>query len=188
MKQAALLALTISLVLIGGCKSPVKYEEVYTSWRAEMLSRETHAIEAVVTASDEETACTYTLSYVLNAERETVEVLAPELIAKIKAQVEKDDSVRLSYDGAILDTGSALAEELSPLMALPAFMDFLRQGHIERSWRESEDDMQLIVTDLEMPDGRRLTLWQQASDMTPVYAEMRSENRVEIKLRFSKFD
>jgi hypothetical protein len=188
MKQAALLALTIGLIFMSGCGSAAKYEEAYTSWRAEVLGQETHAIEAVVTASDEETACAYTLSYMLDAERETVEVLAPELIAKIKAQVEKDDSVRLSYDGAILDTGNALAEELSPLMALPVFMDILREGHVERAWRETEDDTQLIVTDLEMPDARRLTLWQRAADMTPVYAELRSENRVEIKLRFTKFD
>lgn len=188
MKQAALLALTISLILISGCGSAAKYEEAYTSWRAEVLGRETHAIEAVVTASDEETVCEYTLSYTLDAERETIEVLAPELIAKIRAQVEKDESVRLSYDGVILDTGSALAEELSPLMALPTFMDILREGHVERVWRETEDDTQLIVTDLEMPDGRRLTLWQRAADMVPAYAELRSENRVEIKMHFTKFD
>ncbi len=187
MKQAGLLALMISLAVLCGCSKSAKYEGMYTDWREGWLAAAEHQIEAKVVASDDEKVCEYTLLYTVNAEGETVEVRSPELIADIKAHIMEDEA-QLSYDGAMLDTGGTLTEKLSPLMALPALMDVVREGHLENSWSEKKDGIILAVTELEMPDGTVMTLWQRSSDMTPVYADVRSGERVQIKITITKFD
>lgn len=182
-----MLALTICLIILCGCSKSAKYEEMYTDWRDSFLAIPEHRIEAVVTAQDEKKAGEFTLLYTLNSEGETVEVLAPEMIAKVKARIE-NGKTGLSYDGVILETGSALSKQLSPLMSLATFMDILAEGHPENSWQEKKDGAELVVTELEMPDGTILTLWQNQSDMSPVYADIRSAERVEIKIKFTKVE
>ena len=187
LKQAKLLALMICLVILCGCSKSEKYEGKFTTWRDSYISLAEHSIEAVVTASDEDKVCEYTLLYTMNADGEAVKVLAPELIADITAHIEKDGT-RLSFEGAMLETGSTLSENLSPLMALPTFMDIIKDGHTENSWRETKDEKELLVTELEMPDGTIMTLWQNSTDMSPVYADVRSGDRVEIKINFTKVE
>lgn len=186
MKQAKLLALMITLMILCGCSKSAQNEAAFLAWRQNYLSTGQHEIEAVVTASDDEKVCEYTLLYNIGEEGETVEVLAPELIAKIKAHIE-DKETRLSYDGAVLETGSTLSENLSPLMALPKFMGIIKEGHVENCWREKKDDTEYFVTELEMPDGMIMTLWQESGDMTPAYADVRSHDRVEVKIIITRF-
>lgn len=187
MKRAVLIALMISLTLFCGCSKSAKYEEKFTNWKADYLAAGEHQIEAVVTASDDDKVCEYTLLYTQNAEGATVEVLSPKLIANIKAEIGEKE-VSLSYDGAMLDTGSALSENLSPLMALPTLMKVIKEGHVENTWSETENKVALTVTELEMPDGTIMTLWQRSSDMTPQHVDVRSGERVEIKIDIKKFD
>ncbi len=182
-----MLALTISLIILCGCSKSEKYEEMFTSWREGYSNIAEHSIEAVVTASDDKKFNEYSLLYTRNADGETVEVVSPELIADISAHIGEDET-RLSYDGVMLETGSALSEKLSPLMALPTFMDIIVQGHPENSWLEKEAETELLVTELEMPDGTIMTLWQSYSDLKPVYADIRSGDRVELKINFTKVD
>ena len=181
-----MLALTISLLIMCGCSGSAKYEEKYQNWRENYLSLTEHEITAAVTSSDDEKVCDYTLRYALSSESETVEVLAPETIARIKANIEQD-SVRLDYNGVMLETGSSLSEKLSPLTALPVFNDVIREGHLENSWRETEDETELVVTELEMPDGTRMTLWLNIADMKPVHADIRSGDKIQIKISITEF-
>lgn len=185
MKQAKLLALTISLVILCGCSASAKYEEMFQSWRTGFLALEAHEIEAVVTASDADTVCDYTLLYTVAGETQTIEVLAPELIARVCASIEKGET-RLSFDGVMLDTGSELTGSLSPLTSLPHLMEMLREGHLESSWRENREGIEYVVTELEMPDGAILCFWQESGDMRPVYADIRGADRTELKLVFTK--
>ena len=187
MKQARLLALTICLFVLCGCSKSEKYEEMYTSWRDNYISVTGHSIEATVKASDDDKVCEYELLYTQNADGETVKVISPELIADITAHIDGDNT-RLSYDGAMLETGDTLSENLSPLMALPTFMVIIKQGHVENAWREKVDETEMLVTELEMPDGSIMTLWQNYSDSSPVCADLRSGDRVELKIQFTKID
>ena len=88
----------------------------------------------------------------------------------------------------MLETGDTLSENLSPLMALPTFMVIIKQGHVENAWREKVDETEMLVTELEMPDGSIMTLWQNYSDSSPVCADLRSGDRVELKIQFTKID
>lgn len=187
MKQAKLLALMITLTIMCGCSKSAKCEEQFSSWRQSCIGTANHEIKAVVSASDKEKVCEYTISYNSSLDGETVKVLAPELIAQIGAQI-KEGETRLTYEGAVLETGSALTGKLSPLMALPTFMAIIKDGHAENSWNEENEGTEMLVTELEMPDGMIMTLWQNSSDYTPVYAEIRSGNSVEIKISITEFN
>lgn len=181
-----MLALTMAFALLCGCGSTAENREQFNSWRANYLAAGGHETEAVVVSSDDALACEYTLSYAQTADGETVEVLAPESVAKVKATV-REDGARLEYEGVQLDTGTALSGKLSPLMSLPTLQRFLKDGHLESVWTEKEDGETYKVAELQSGDGARLRLWQRESDMTPVYAEMRSGEKTEIKMNITKF-
>jgi len=186
MKQAKLLALMISLIIICGCSKSEKYEEQFTTWRNGCISTANHEIKAEVSATDKDKVCDYTILYNSSLDGETVKVLAPELITQIGAEI-KEGETRLTYDGAVLDTGSALTGRLSPLMALPTFMSVIKDGHAGNSWNEESNGTEMLVTELEMPDGMIMTLWQNSGDFTPVHAELRSDNTVEVKINITQF-
>ena len=186
-RRATLFALTMTFALLCGCGGSGNEEKkAFESWRQTYAAAQAHESEAVVTASDDTRACEYTLRYEKGADGETVEVLAPETVAKVKATVQ-DDGARLEYDGVQLDTGTALEGKLSPLMSLPALARFIQKGHVESVWTEKKDGESYNVTELENGEGAHLRLWQQQSDLTPVYAELRSGERVEIKMNITKF-
>lgn len=176
----------ITLIIMCGCSKSAKCEEQFTAWRDGCISTANHEIKAEVSASDKDKVCEYTLLYNSSLDGETVKVLAPELIAQIGAKI-KEGETRLTYDGAVLDTGSALTGKLSPLMALPTFMLIIKDGHLENSWTEENNGKAMLVSELEMPDGMIMTLWQNSGDLVPVYAELRSADTVEIKVNITQF-
>ena len=171
-----MLALMIILPLCG-CGGSQQAQESFLQWRESFSQAEEHGMTAHIRFSQDESVGEYLLSYTLNSQEETVEVLEPELIAKVKAHME-GEKPRLSFDGVILDAGGSI-EDISPMTALPLFMDFVLSGHLEGVWTEKKDGQELIVSELERDDGSKMTLWQSAADMTPLYAEIRGGNAVE---------
>ena len=177
-----MLALMISLIaMLCGCSSTKQLEGDYAAWQEEFLSKAEHNITAEVTGVIEDTHCEFTLLYHANAQEETVEVLAPELIANVKAHMSADGS-RLSFDGVMLETGEGIDSKLSPLTALPMFMRALREGHLEALWTETFNGAVTLVSEHEMPDGSKMTLWQDSFTLKPVFATLRSGTVVEIKI------
>jgi len=185
-RQAVLLALMISLLFCGCGGNTAKAEESFLSWREGFLQQGGHNITADVRFSADGTVSEYTLEYVLNSQEETVEILAPELIANVKAHIEGEAS-RLSYDGVILDAGHGNTG-LSPMNALPVMIDFIEKGHLESSWTEKKDGAELIVTELELDDGSKLTLWQNAEDMAPLCGEIRGSSAVELYIEIDEIN
>lgn len=183
MRRAPLLVLLISLMLLAGCKGSAQQEENFNRWKAGFLSIGELELEAEVSVSDDNSICRYKLLYERNGDGQIVEVLEPRLISKVKAHL-KDEKAELSYDGAILETGSAVTERLSPIMALPTFMEFLKEGHFEGAWTENVDGKEMLVTELELADGMRMTLWQENENLAPVLAAIRSDEQVEVKISF----
>lgn len=184
-RQAKLLVLMICLVFLSACGAKGITEEEFNSWREGFITAQDHEITADVTFSSGDKVCIYTLKYGKSADSETIEVLAPEQIAEIKANITGEDSEVL-YDGAVLETGTDVLNGLSPMTSLPTFMDFLKDGHVESIGKEIDEGVELIVTDLELADGSKMTLWQSKSDMTAVAAAIRSSDKVEAKIQISE--
>ena len=185
-RRAVLLALTMTLLLLSGCGGGGEEErKAFDTWRQGYAAGLTHEIEAVVTASDDTRAVEYKLRYSLSGDGETIEVLAPDSLAKIKAAV-RDDGARLEYDGVALDTGTALTGRLSPLMSLPTLSRLLKSGHITSVWTEKKDGENYRAAELENGAGITARIFQK-SDGTPVWAELRGGEHVAIKMNITKF-
>ena len=183
MRQALSLALTISLVLMTGCKSRAQQEEHFTSWREQFLLSEEIQLTAEITASEEESTSRYKLHYEKTGDTESVEIIEPELISKVKAYM-KDGKTELSYDGAILETGSVVGERLSPMTALPVFVEFLEEGYLKGAWIEKTDGENTLVAELELADGSRMLLWIDEASGEAVAASIRSGEVAELMIDF----
>lgn len=184
-RQAALLVLMTGLVFLAGCSRTAGYEDQFETWRSEFLSVQEHEITAEVTFSSGEKVCSYTRGYVLSGTSETIEVIAPELISEVKANI-SDGGSELVFDGAVLETGCGTLSGFSPLTALPTFMDFIEDGHLENLGKETEEGTALLVAELELPDGSRMIVRLTEAEMEPVSALIRSGDTVEAKIIFEK--
>lgn len=181
-----MLALMISLVFLAGCSHSARYEEDFKLWREGFLATDEHEITADVTYnSSDDRVCEYTLSYTSSEEGENIEVLKPELITGITAHIEDDES-ELVFDGAVLETGSGVVAGLSPMTSIPVFMDFIREGHVENLHSEQMEDVSVLVTELELQDGKKMTLWQAGTEMEPIFAAIRVDDFVVLKMNISQ--
>ena len=180
-RMTILLSLMIILVLLSACGGAERDREEFSAWREEFRALEELTITADLTAAGGTMFSEYRLLYRMDGEEETVEVIAPELIANIKAR-RSPGALRLSYDGVMLDTGHSAGDRLSPMMALPTFADCLRDGHIERTWREEVEKRPMLVTELQLPDGVFMTLWQERGGMRPVHAALRNGEAVTLRM------
>ena len=183
MRQAFLLALTISLLLTAGCKSHSRQEENFTNWREEFLLSEELSITAVVKASNDDTVSRYKLVYEKKGDTESVEILEPELISKVKAYI-KNGETELSYDGAVLETGSLAGEQLSPMRALPVFIEFLKEGHLKGAWTEKTKGEASLTAELQLSDGSRMLLWINEISGQLLTASIHGSEAAELMIEF----
>lgn len=187
MRKLRLFALTISLAALLGCGSGVASRQIFEDWREEFSAQTEHSVRASVVYLGGQEHSEFTLLYTESGVDAAVEVVEPELIAGVKASVGERAS-KLEYEGIILDAGGDAAGMLSPMTALPKAAEALREGHVEGVWlEESEDGHSLFVTELQMPDGLIMTLWQENGTMTPVFAAFRMGESVELKISFLDF-
>ena len=119
----------------------------------------------------------------------TVEVLTPEEIAGVKALVREEDW-SLSYDGAILNI-LPVTEELSGAVCLPRLMDALREGWLLEENRENRGEKECLRLRLDQTGagGGKIisTLWLDAVDGTPLYAEVALEEETLFTVEFTAF-
>lgn len=180
-------ALMISLAVLLGCGSGAANKQSFESWRGGFAESSEHEITAYVVYLGGDEHNEFKLKYTASGDGAAVEVLEPELIAGVKARV-GDRASELEYEGIILDTGGDAAGLLSPMTALPKTVEALKEGHVEGVWFErDEDGNDLFVTELQMPDGLMVTLWQKYDTMSPVFAALRQGESVELKISFLDF-
>lgn len=181
-----MLVLMISLVFLTACSGTAKLEDNFELWRAEIIAADEHEITADVTYyPSDNRVCEYTLRYSSSEDGEFIEVLAPELITGISAHIESDES-ELTFDGAILETGGGVVDGMSPMTALPVFMEFICDGHVENLSREKMEDVTVVVTELELAGGEKMTLWQAGKEMEPVFAAVRKGDSVVLKINITQ--
>lgn len=120
----------------------------------------------------------------------TVEVLAPESIAGVKA-VLSDTDWRLEYEDASLNAGTLSDEEISPAACLPRLMNALRDGWLleenEEEWN-GVPCLRLTVDQTGVKDGKILsTVWLNLSDGTPVRGEIAVDGETILTADFTSF-
>lgn len=120
----------------------------------------------------------------------TVEVLAPEAIAGVRA-VLNDTDWRLEYQDASLNAGTLSEEEISPAACLPRLMSALRDGWLleenEEAWN-GEPCLRLTVDQTGVKDGKILsTVWLKLADGTPVRGEIAVDGEIILTADFTSF-
>lgn len=187
-RQAKLLVLMISLIILSGCAASEKLGDRYDAWREVFLSEPNQEITADVSFSGVDRVSDYSLIYTRSEDSETIEIIEPELISRVTAQI-VGEKAELLFDSAVLETGHGITDGLSPMTSLPAFMDFIEEGYIESIGRETDaGGVKLIVSELELPDGSRMKLWQSEQSMEPVAAAIRSSDKIEARIKITKIN
>ena len=148
-------------------------------------------MEAEVSCTQDGAAWEATLrcDYVPEGEA-TVEVLAPETIAGVKA-VLSDGEVELVYEDQCLNAGTLSSQDISPMACLPRLMSALRDGWLleenTEDWQETPC-LRLTVDQTGEQDGKILsTLWLRQEDSTPVRGEIAVDGEIILTADFTSF-
>lgn len=171
MKRLCLLLLCLALLLTGcGGRGKERREGFAEELRARRDLRFTAALRAEY--PDRTVSCR--LSYEEDAEGCTVRVLEPEEIRGVGVRL-GPDGAQLRFEEISLDAGPLDRYGLSPVSALPALTQALREGHLERSWTEGG----LQVWELAANDELTVRVWLDET-LVPQRAELISEGRVSV--------
>lgn len=183
MRRTVVAALMTALVLLAACGRGERAED-FEQLRTAVSGAAEVTAEAEVTGSLGETVSVYTLSLSAGPEGADVTVLAPELIAGVRAHTDADGA-SLTYEGVALDMGGFPAQGLSPVTALPKLVDAVARGHVDKTWREGG----YTAVRLSPDDETTVTLWLEEDTGTPVRAEFaRSEDGfVLVRCEISEF-
>ena len=178
-------------LLLSGCGAGETKETTADTLRGLYREMSGCTMEALVRCDQEglewegSLACQY-----LPGGESTVEVLAPEEIAGVKAVVREEDW-SLAYEGEILNTLPVTEEELSGAVCLPRLMDALREGWLLEEGRETwaeKDCLRLRLDQTGQGEGKIISvLWLDVSDGTPVYGEVALEETTLFTVEFTAF-
>ena len=184
MRRYLLPALMISLLLsgCGGAGAERKIAEQNQRFaEAEALS-----FVADVTANVGEEVFDCTLACAFAGEAVTVEVLAPESVAGVRARV-ADGSLSLEYEGLSLGVGTAGLDSITPVGAGPLLVQALRSGFLQRCWTERDGERELLAAQLFVSDLAALTLWYDGETLTPVHGEFSRDGAVVLRCEIRDF-
>lgn len=186
MRRVIIPALMIMSLLLTGCGETAKLEKQLEDFRAEISEAENISFLAHVCAEMETTQFECVLRVNRQGDVTTIEVVEPELIAGISAQISGDDSA-LVYDGMILSLGNAMEKAISPIAAMPQIIDAVTKGHVTAIWTEEEGEKALVAAQTYVSDVSYMKLWFEKDSMTPVNAELVVEGAVVVKCRIDDF-
>ena len=162
-----------------------------TDFRGQYQEMEGCTMEAVVSCNQEglEWEAQLACEYVPGSES-TVEVLAPETIAGVRA-VFTDSDWRVEYEDTCLNVGTLSDEELSPALCLPRLMSALRDGWLLEENEEDWGEIPCLRVSLDQSgsQGGKIisTLWLQQDDGTPLRGEIAVDGEIILKAEFTEF-
>jgi len=120
----------------------------------------------------------------------TVEVLAPEHLAGIRAQFAGEDQT-IIFEDLCLDAGTVSREKISPAAVLPMLVEALGSGYIFETWEESRADTDCLCAALDTTgeQGKIVyTVWLEKEELAPLYAEIAVENEIFFTVEFTEFE
>ena len=178
-------------LLLTGCGGETSQKQAATA-RKPYQDMTGCKIEAAVTCgTGSEDALTFTLHCDYSPEGETtVEVLAPETVAGVKA-VLTGDQLKLQYADICLDAGTLSDEEVSPLICPARLMSSLRSGWLLEQNEEKVGEipcLRLCMDQTTDSGGKILsTVWLRKDDNTPVCGEITVGDEIILHAEFTSF-
>ena len=189
MKKVLLSALTIGLFLLTGCGFVGGREE-----HAALLLQEEYGaltactMEAQVRYDDGFEVTDYSLSCAWTPEKSEIEILEPELLAGITAEVDPT-TMKLVYGDLSLPVGKSEQEGLSPATVLPQLMQVVREGYLLEQGVEKLDGSDCVKLVFDPPEelgNYTCVLWF-GKDHAPLRGEIYQEGTMCFGVDFSTF-
>lgn len=120
----------------------------------------------------------------------TVEVLAPETIAGIKAVVD-GENLSVVYEELCLNMGTLSREQVSPAACVPYLMNALRDGWLleenEENWGEVPC-VRLCLDETGAQGGKIVSaLWLRQEDGVPIHGEIAVDDEIILSAEFTSF-
>ena len=176
-----LIALTLCLLLTACGKN--SSAESFAQFSEQLSQKTDISFSARLRCEYDDRTLSFVLDCVSDAGGCTVTVAEPSIIRGISAHVESGKS-SLHFSDLILDTGDADSFGLSPMSALPLFLDALRNGCPTASWEENGE----IVSDLSASDVLTVRLYLDKYSLSPTHAEMISNGKVRVFIEISDWN
>ncbi len=186
-----MIALLLSASLCG-CGEENADNQLTLDLREEFVSMESCAGAMDVTADYGDRVYEYTVEFSGDGNGGVNLVLtAPEEMAGITAYIAQGQTA-LEFDGLALETGPLNPDGLSPLDALPAFLDAMRSGYLAESGSELLNEtevLRLVFREPERTPGQGLetVLWFDKEGRTLLQGELRSDGAAVVRCQFSSF-
>jgi hypothetical protein len=132
---------------------------------------------AEIIADYEDSVFEFKVKYTGAADMGTVEILAPEQIAGIKARVDFPECY-LEYDGASIEAGPLTGDGLSPVQTLPVLLGQWTDGYAETAGFEKLGDAEAFVMETRITDAASQKTWFDAETLLPMRAEIYNGGRM----------
>lgn len=192
-----LCALMMIIPLLTGCSrgergGATDAEELALAIRTEYLAMTACSSTVDITADYGQRVYEYTLSISWQKDGETLlTVLAPETIAGVTARIQNGTGY-LEFEGASLETGSILADGLSPIEAVPAILNYIFSGYIAECDFETVGESQQLWFCCRDPEaspgtGTEAAFWFDTESHALICAEVISDGYTVIQCNFTDF-
>lgn len=194
MRKRGLCALMMTLLLLSACGGETGRgdDELALEIRTKYLAINNCAATMDVKADYGERVYEYTMELTYEKEGELVlTVTAPEHIAGVTARI-ADGAAIMEYDGVSLETGPLDDEGLSPVGAVPALLDAVREGYIAECCTETMGETECLRVTYRDPEaqpgtGTELTVWFSLTDAAMVRGEISVDGSMAVQCVFSNF-
>lgn len=149
---ALMMILTLTLTACGG-ETGRGAEEMMLETRSKYLEMAICSGHVDMTADYGRRVYDFGVDFSWEQEGETVLTLtAPENVAGATAHISKGETA-LEFGGAMLETGPLCAAGLTPIDALPALLNYAKEGFLAECVLEEWDGTQLLHVTCRDPEG-----------------------------------
>ncbi len=187
MRQAKLLALMISLVLLAGCASGEGWEEKWGEKREQLAAAQELSFTARLSADLGETVFDCKMDCRRAGGETTATITEPELAEGVTVRFE-NGGASVAYGGTQLYLGETDGTIPTPAQSVPMIFDALTLGHAVSLWTESaEDGAELLCAQIYAGEDSSVLLWLDAQELEPRYAEIICAGRAVISCEISDF-
>jgi len=189
----SVLMITLLLTACGGGEGN-KAEELALTVRGTYLAAQGCSGGAVVTADYGQRIYRYRLDFQADEEQTVMTLTEPETVAGISARLSAREGSKLEYEGIMLETGPLDDSGLSPVSAVPALLETVREGYLDTCVLEAGKDgsqtLRLLSRDPEqaLGSGIETTLWVSPDSLKLLRGEICRDGVCVIQCEFSDFE
>lgn len=188
MRQVKTLAQMITLqilllFLLTSCSSVNRGETLALDIRTALLQASKLQLTTSVTADYGERVYDFTFNYTGNANGGIIEIISPDQVAGLKAEVSVSGDT-IEYDGAALDTGAVTRDGLSPVQAVPVLISQWQSGYISGYSFEKLADAETLAVNTKISETVSERTWFDTKTLQPIRSELYDGNKMVIACRF----